>query len=227
MQDIKRKQGYQVVGSLISGYQVYHVNVWNTWDDLALYKSLIRRPNEDNVTLRKRIIAAKDYNSTKQGLVNWLSDSFDLDKYKVSDKTSYFSTYPPLSYMAYSKLQAPSEPYYAPRVIVDDEEIVFPKDEVPLDGSTVEGIVEGRSYIYNYERTEVHTIVIMILNGPPSVVWKLWKNVNQTYHTIWETNTVPDELELSYQYVIDGELYTIEESAKKLTRDDDGNIVDE
>lgn len=215
MPDIKRKQGYQVSGVTISGYQVYHLNTWNQWDDLALYKSLFRRPNENNIVLRRRIIAAKNYNSTKQGLINWFSDSFDVTTYKVADKKIYLSSYSPLSYMAYNKLKNKTADYYRPRVIIDDVEVIFPEDKIPLDGSTVE--VPGQ-YKYNSEKTEVYK------NG---ITWILWKNIDQTYFSIWETNNVPNELKLKYQYIVDDELFEIEESFTKLTRNEDGEIVEE
>lgn len=219
MPDIKRKQGY-ATGKEVSGYQLYYLDIWNTWDDLALYKSLFRRPSEDNITLRSRILAAKNYNSTKQGLVNWLSDSFGADKYKVADKTIYFSTYSPLSYMQYNKLKDKNELYYPPRVIVDGvNTITFPVDKpLDLEGTTVEKWDNGtKLYMYNNEKTEVYK------NG---ATWILWKNIDQAYFQVWETNVVPEKLILKYQYMIDGELFVIEESAKKLIRDEDGNIVE-
>ena len=216
MVDIKRKQGYEVPGRYVSGYQLNYVNVWNAWDDLALYKSLYRKPNESNIVLRGRILAAKNYNSTKQGLINWLSDSFETTKYTVSDKKIYYSTYAPLSYMQYNKLKNKTQEYYAPRVIINlDNEIIFPEDKLPISGETIEVVGE---YMYNAEKTVVYS---------SGISWTLWKGIDQSYFPIWETNEVPVDLKLRYQYLLDDELYIIEESPKGLTRDSDGNITEE
>ena len=42
-----------------------------------------------------------------------------------------------------------------------------------------------------------------------------------------ESSVAPSELKLKYQVVLDGEFFIIEESAKGLTRDADGNITEE
>lgn len=215
MVDVKRKQGYEITGKIISGYQLYRLDLWNNWDDLALHKSLHRKPNEDNIIFRGRILAAVNYNSTKQGLINWASDSFDASKYNVDGKKIFTSVYSPLSYMAYNKLTNKSEEYYPPRIIIGTTEIIFPEDKIPVDKSSIE--LPGQ-YMYNYEKT-------LVYNG--SETWTLWKNVDQTYFPIWESSVAPSELKLRYQLVLDDELFIIEESAKGLTRDDDGNIMEE
>ena len=153
MVDVKRKQGYVITGKSVSGHQIYRLDLWNNWDDLALYKSIYRRPNESNITLRSRILAAVNYNSTKQGLINWLSDSLDVDKYNATAKRIFISTYSPLSYMAYNKLTDKSEEYYPPRVIEGTTEIIFPEDKIPADRSTV---TDPGVHIYNYEKTVIY-----------------------------------------------------------------------
>lgn len=213
MVEIKEIKAYDVPGVYISGYQLKRMNLWNNFDDLALYKSLVRIPNESNLSLRSRLLKAKDYNSTKQGLVNWISDSLNIEKYTVKDKRIYVSTYIPLSFMAYNRLTNPEEVYYSPRIISNGVEIVFPIDKMDITG----GIDIPGSYMYNTEKTVVY-------DGSAS--WTLWKNVDQTYMTLWETNTTPPlEIKLKYQYIIDDRMYIIEESPKTYTRDIDNNII--
>jgi len=221
----KDRLGYVIPGAYISNYPIYKTNIWNNWDDHALIKSLSRRPNEDNIIFRNRIINAKDYNSTRQGIINWLSDSFDLSKYNINDKKIFNSIHLPMSYMQYNKLVNKTDDYFPPEVIADGITFKFPLDDLNLSSDVVgfEGIDDDNNpykYYYSYEKTVIYDITF-------TKKWTLWKNIDQSYFTIFEGNYAPVEIKLRYQTLIDDELFTIEESALKLTRNENGEIVEE
>jgi len=221
----KDRLGYVIPGAYISNYPIYKTNIWNNWDDHALIKSLSRRPNEDNIIFRNRIINAKDYNSTRQGIINWLSDSFDLSKYNINDKKIFNSIHLPMSYMQYNKLVNKTDDYFPPEVIADGITFKFPVDDLNLSSDVVEfeGVDESNyplKYYYSYEKTVIYNTTFL-------KSWTLWKNIDQSYFTIFEGNYAPVEIKLRYQTLIDDELFTIEESALKLTRNENGEIVEE
>ena len=221
----KDRLGYVIPGAYISNYPIYKTNIWNNWDDHALIKSLSRRPNEDNIIFRNRIINAKDYNSTRQGIINWLSDSFDLSKYNINDKKIFNSIHLPMSYMQYNKLVNKTDDYFPPEVIADGITFKFPVDDLNLSSDVVEfeGVDESNyplKYYYSYEKTVIYNTTFL-------KSWTLWKNIDQSYFTIFEGNYAPVKIKLRYQTLINGELFIIEELATKLTRDEKGDIVEE
>ena len=233
--DIKRVNGYDTgvkIGTDTNPtkYSIFRLDTWNNWDDLALYKSLYRLPTETNIELRDRIISSVDYNSTVQGLVNWLSDSFGVDKYIVDSKLIYTSTNQPLSFMQYSRLDDQTEDYYPPRVVISNEtetelEIIFPEDRLRVQDDPLVSYVSlsgttdaGDTYVYDNQST------IITHDG---ITWTLWKNLDQSYSVLWGTNTPISYVKLKYQCMIDGELCIVEESAYDLVRDENGNVIED
>ncbi len=218
--------GDVVVGAYVGNYTVYKVDIWNSWDELGLIKGITRRPNENNLVFRNRIVIAKNYNASKQGMINWLSDSFDADKYIVRDKKIYTSINPPLSYMQYNKLTDKDEEYFPPEVIADSMTYRFPIDDLDLSDTPVEfdgydGLGNPLKYTYSFEKTVIWDIT-------KTKTWTLWKDINQAYFPLWEGSNVPNELILRYQAIDDdGNFFIIEESVKRLTRNAQGNIVEE
>jgi hypothetical protein len=218
------KIGNLVLGSIFGNYVLRRFELWNSWDDIALIKGIYRRPNESNIVFRSRFLSAHDYDSTKQGMINWLCDSFDIDKFTVVDKTIFYSKYTPLSYVSYLKLDS-DETYLPPQVIADDITYTFPQDEynigdVPIEFDGFDSTGEDYKYYCSNERTDIYDTTKL-------KKFTLWKDVDQSYFPIWESNFAPATIKLIYQTVIDGELFAIEESCIRYTRDDQGNIVEE
>lgn len=220
--------GNIVAGANVSNYTIYKVDIWNSWDELGLMKGLYRRPNESNIVYRSRIVDAVAYNASRQGLTNYLSKSMDLETFNVNNKFVYLSVNAPLSYIQYNKITDPTEDYFPPQVIVDGVTFQFPMDDLNLSGSTVEfdgldGDGNPWKYTYDFEKTVIYEPI-----ETPTTTWTLWKNIDQSYLTIWETNSVPAEIKFKYQMVnTDGNLVIIEESSKRYTRDENGDIVEE
>ena len=214
---IDTKLGEAFLGTAIFGpYVLYQTPIWNSWDDLALYKSLSRRPEETNQVFRTRILAAKDYNSTKQGLVNYICDSLDLTKNAVTEKRVFSSLNTPLSYTQYLKVVTDDTAYVPPQAIVDGVTFTFPSDEIDIYTTSVEfdgcdELSNPLKFTYNYEKTVIYDTTKL-------KTWTIWKNIDQAYFPYWEANYTPDtSIVLKYQTVIDGELRIIEESSEEIT----------
>jgi len=217
--------GQFLIASRFGNFTIYKMDVWNAWDDLALFKGLYRRPNEDNITFRNRIISAVNYNASHKGMMDWLCDSLDVTRFEVQDKKIFFSKYAPLSYIQYLKIPEPTVAYFSPEVVIGGVTYKFPNDHtdisltpIEFDGYDEYGI--GLKYSYSYEKTVIYDVT-------KTKSWTLWKNIDQSYFPIWEGNEAPADIKLRYQVVIDDELFIIEESSKRLTRDVLGNIIEE
>ena len=215
--------GHLTPGSKAGNYTLQRMDLWNAWDDLALIKGLIRRPNESNLLFRQRILLARNYGAAPQQLANWLCDSFDLTRYIMVGRRIFFSAHVPLSYIQYLTLADPTVAYMAPQVVADGTAFQFPVDDIdvarePVAVDAFDGDGNVLKYAYSYEKTEIYA-------ADRATKWTLWKNIDQSYFPIWESSAVPAEFLLRYQTVIDGTLFTIEESAKGLTRDENGNII--
>lgn len=173
--------------------------IWNVFDNFGLLVGIERKPNESNLDYHIRLIAEKKYNSTKQGIVNWLSDSFAADKYNVDSKYIFYSLFPPLTEHSYNKIKDPEIDYYAPRVIADGIEYI---------------ITAG-----NDEEVDTGTV--------GSISWNLYKNSDYSWNSIWITDSSPTDIILRYQiYDEGGDLKVIEEKPKRLTWDS-GIVVEE
>ena len=71
--------------------------VFNTWDDHAAKVGYSRLPNETNREILERLTNLSLYkeDTTKQGLVNAISNLLGYDQYNVTNKKIYFLTYKP------------------------------------------------------------------------------------------------------------------------------------
>lgn len=200
-----------LTGNTIGNYNIYKSNRWNAFDDIGLFKNLTRRNNETNKEFRTRILKASGYNSTKQGVLNYLSDVLDLNRITSYNKKIFYSVYIPLSYGIYKKLIDPDESYIPPIVIVDGDTYSFPLETSDINNSVIEfdGFDESGNpvkYSYSYEKT-----VIYDSTGTKYIT--LWKNIDQTYLPIFEFSFTPQSsIIFKYQYLnSDNEIKYIEE----------------
>lgn len=175
--------------------------IWNQYDEIGLLAGISRIPGESNVAYRDRILNHRPYNSTKQGLSNFISNSMLQPSVNITERMVFTSLRTPLSYSKYQTLQDVTEDYYRPRIIIgSDTWIIVPSDD---DESDISNTING-------------------------VVWQLWKQPDGTYDQIWTTNTVPtSDIELKYQWrdPDSTKLYTIRETATLLSWDE-GEIVE-
>ena len=73
--------------------------IFNTWDDHAAKVGYSRLPNESNKEILERLnnLALYKEDTTKQGLVNAISNLLGYDQYNVTNKKIFFLTYKPHS----------------------------------------------------------------------------------------------------------------------------------
>ena len=174
--------------------------IWNQFDEMALLAGLDRIPGETNEQLRRRILNHKKYDSTDQGLLNYISEALLTTSYNVIRKKEFFSQRQPLSFSQYQAISEPSADYYSPRVTVGGTTwILAPTSSEQTDSVTSDGIT-----------------------------WSLWKQPDGSYDRIWTTDIVPTgDVSLKYQWQDDGGLlHHVHESSKILTWVD-GTIVEE
>lgn len=207
-----RKLGYLSIGSKNLPYPMYSMNIWNSLDDLALYKSLERREDEDNITFRARIIKAGPYNCSIQGLTNYLTDSFDLNKFYNKEKTIFFSTFKPLSYLEYIKLNDITEEYIGPEVIADGISYKLPYEPITLNEFYKAEINDNIKVTYTY-----------VQKTSEDITWTLWKNLDQTFSNMFQCSKAPvNSVKLRYQYLNEyNQLEYIEESNFQYTYKND------
>lgn len=167
------------------------LRIWNQFDEFGLLSGLDRIPKESNSDFRNRITGHEPYNSTEQGLVNWLSDSLLTVTHNVQAKIIFKSLREPLSNAQYQRLEDKTEGYFAPRVIIGATTwIISASDNDKKDEVTNAGIT-----------------------------WTLWKQPDGIYDRIWTTDIAPtSDIELQYQWLSDeGDLFIIRELATILT----------
>ena len=215
--NIKDVVGRLLIGEDISGAPVYTTTIWNSWDDIGLLKGLNRKPNENNIDLRNRIVNTVNFNTTKQGLINSISNNLHVDEYNVLDKKIFFTQEAPLSYRAYKEFTNKTQPYQPPIIIDGDLTFKFPI-EVDYEGS-FDGFDDTIPWKYKYDFEK-----ITVSNGDKQ--WTLWKDPGQNFYSIWEANYAPLELKFIYQVVSNDALVILEVSPKKLSRDIEGNITE-
>ena len=181
-----------------------HTNIWNFWDEFGLYKGIDRKPLETNMSLRRRILDKTEHDSTLQGILNFLSSAIEVTNYTNYDKFVYYSVQEPLSYETYMKIVNKDEDFFAPEVEVNGVIYKMPATQADPD---------------DLNNTYVKSV---------AYPWTLWKNQTTFgYLPIWQTEIIPDSIILRYQIYENNEFFIVEESAKKLTRDINGNIVEE
>jgi len=170
---------------------------WNQFDEMGLLVGLKRIPRESNIDFRSRIINREKYNSTKQGLINFISQQLYMDSYNVTEKKSFSVQNAPLSRYQYDQIIDPDEEYFAPQVITEAGTFTFdPSDDE--------------------EKIEISI---------GDITWYLWKNIDYTYSRLFTTNSAPSSVVIKYQVYINSDLYVIEESNVIYSRDEDGNII--
>ncbi len=167
------------------------LRIWNQFDEFGLVSGLDRIPKESNSDFRNRIIGHEPYNSTEQGLVNWLSDSLLTATHNTQAKVIFSSLREPLSSAEYQRLEDKTEAYFAPRVIIGSTTWIIPATD-------------------NDQKDEVENI---------GITWTLWKQLDGFYDRIWTTDIAPTtDIELQYQWKsADGTLYIVRELASILT----------
>ena len=179
---------------------------FNIFDEHALIVGLERKVSETNIELHNRIVDRVDGNSTAEGLSDWILDAFDVDevypsgmvpsgqlpsgvlpedvKHEITDKYVFYSTNRPLSQFEYSKLRNPDDAYIYPQVYDYDLDQTFILTQSLTDDSIIDS---------------------------PLGEWKLYKNPDLSYYNIWVANYAARKVNLTYQIIIDGEVYEVEE----------------
>jgi len=189
--------------------QMVEKQIWNAWDEMAVYKSLTRRPHEHNLKLRLRTLAAKEYGTNIQGMINALSDAFDADKYVVSDKKFYYLVNIPLSPDAYEKINIKNKPEYEPVVVtytIDSVDTVLTfTDETGNANDTTNNLVKS-----------------VVADSFTS--FTLWRNFNGEFERFIEVSVVPDSFSVEYSYVENGVVIRILEQHTRLARAATGEI---
>jgi hypothetical protein len=171
--------------------EIYTEQIWNQFDEFGLIAGVERLPGESNIDFRHRIINSKNYDSTKQGLINYISESLLTYSYNVLEKKEFFSKRTPLSLSEYQKIKEPSLDYYNPTVTSSSETwVIEPSSSEQVDTCTV-----------------------------GDITWSLWKQPDGVYDRIWTVTSSPQEdIVLSYMWKDEeGNLHIIEESSKILT----------
>ena len=218
--------GQIIAGAYFDGYQIYNATLWNPIDELGLVKNIYRRPNESNIVFRNRIVNTKECNSSKQGLINSICSALDLTKFTVNDKTIYYTNNQPLSYFEYNKLpqSIKSQYEYKPPQIIIDNYIVIELPIDQLDANETSKTIEGE-FSYDYEKTRVY--YQPDITKEVYITWTLWKNMDQSYSRIWQTDAVPNKVRFRYQYLIDNELLIIEETPYLYAINESDNTIEE
>ena len=167
------------------------LRIWNQFDEFGLLSGLDRIPKESNSDFRNRTIGHAPYNSTEQGLVNWLSDALLTTTHNTQAKTIFKSLREPLSNADYQRLEDKTEDFFPPRVIIGATTWIIPASD-------------------NAQKDEVEN---------SGITWILWKQPDGIYDRIWTTDIAPTtDVELQYQWKSDdGRLYIIKEKATILT----------
>jgi hypothetical protein len=175
--------------------------IWNQFDEMGLMVSVPRVPGEGNSTYRYRLLNHDPYNSTKQGIANFISSLLLQPAVNLTDRLAFTSLRVPLSYSKYRSLLNVEDDYYQPRVIIGaDTWIIEPSDDDQKDVSNT-------------------------ING---VTWTLWKQPDGAYDQIWTTNVAPTEnIEFRYQWNIEESStpYVVRERPTLLSWED-GEVVE-
>lgn len=223
----KYKVGLIGIGTNKGIFKLKTTSRWNGLDELALYKSLERKPNESNIHFRNRLKNLEVCNSSTQGMINALTNAFDLEHKKVIEKKVFISTYKPISPIEYDKLIDPEYEYIAPKVIADDIEyqfIIEPKSINDITTSYLEGYDENNNAIklgYDFEKVYVYK------KNTFDICWTIWKNIDQSYTKIFQCSSAPTtSVTLSYMALNEvGKLIYVEESSTRLSRNEDDEII--
>lgn len=175
--------------------------IWNAYDEIGLLAGITRIPGESNVAYRDRILNHYPYNSTRQGLANFITNSLLLPAVNITERVVFSSLRIPLSYSKYQMLEDPKDDYYQPRIIIGSNTwLISTSDDDQKDISNT-------------------------ING---VTWSLWKQPDGSYDQIWTTSSAPTEnIELRYQWEDPDsrKLYIVRETATLLSWSD-GEIVE-
>jgi hypothetical protein len=175
--------------------------IWNQYDEIGLIAGVSRVPGETNVAYRERLLSHEPYNSTKQGLSNFILNSLLQPAVNITERLIFTSLRVPLSWSKYQTIQDPSDDYYAPRIIIGTNTwIIESSDDDQKD----------------------------ISNVADSITWTLWKQPDGTYDQIWSSSQAPvANIELRYQWQDPDstKLYIIRETATMLTWEE-GEIVE-
>ena len=166
-------------------------------DEQGLLVGIRRIPGETNQEFRQRLLGRPRYDSTKQGLINWISNGLLQADYNVLAPTVFSSLRDPLSSAEYQLIEDPAVDYYSPR-----------------------GIIEGTTWtIIATSDTEKDEITV------DGITWTLWKQPDGSYDQIWTTTSAPTEnVEIRYLWRDPGDqLYVVRETPTLLSWVD-GNI---
>lgn len=174
--------------------------IWNQFDEFGLLVGIPRIPGQTNASYRRRLIDHEPYDSTIQGLTNFLSDSLLVSTGNLQGKLAFASIRQPLSLAKYQELMGTSDGYYAPRVVVGAN-----------TWTAVPGALVDRD----------------VTNTISGTTWTLWKQPDGSYDRIWTVNVEQEEnIELLYSWVNRaGEVVKIRETAT-LDSWDNGVIVE-
>jgi hypothetical protein len=147
--------------------------VWNQYDEMGLLVGIPRIPGEGNATYRYRLLNHSQFDSTKQGLSDYISSSLLQREVNVTERLVFTSLRVPLSYFIYKTIGS-TDSYISPSIIIG------------ANTWTIEASDDDQKDVSN------------IING---VYWSLWKQPDGSYDQIWTTNVAPiGNMELKYQW---------------------------
>lgn len=148
---------------------LYVNNIYNQYDSLAIHKAIERLPEENNLAFRERIINSKNHNSSKQGLLNTITNFLSLPDIILTDKTLFNLVNIPLSYFDFIKLDIKDIEYESPIIEVDGVQFDFiQKYSENFEKYHFEGFKDNEEVIYD----DTYQYTSCTKNGRTVTIWK-------------------------------------------------------
>jgi len=183
-------------------------NMWNLFDEKGLLVGLQRKPGETNIEYHNRIKYRTQGNSTKEGIVNWTIDAFDVDAVfpsgalvDITESFVFIAENAPLTRSEHERIKDPDVTYEFPIVRDLMNDIEFTMEE----------------FSHEYDKADTYTGALTdpIIPSGTSPEWIIYKSDGDAYSNILEANYITDEIEIEYQYIQDNEIFTVVESPRR------------